>query len=76
MDVSIERMTRGDWAAVRAIYEEGIATGHATFESTVPEWGQWDADHVPDPYFTRDFDGALDLIEHCADALLDDLERS
>ncbi|WP_417210795.1 low molecular weight protein-tyrosine-phosphatase [Antarctobacter sp.] len=25
---------------------------------------------VPDPYFTRDFDGALDLIERCADGLL------
>ena len=27
--------------------------------------------HVPDPYFTRDFDGALALIERCADGLLD-----
>ncbi len=25
---------------------------------------------VPDPYYTRDFDGALDLIEDCADRLL------
>jgi protein-tyrosine phosphatase len=31
------------------------------------------ADHVPDPYFTRDFDGALDLIERCAEALLDEV---
>ena len=29
-----------------------------------------DADHVPDPYYTRDFDGALGLIERCADALI------
>ncbi|ASP23136.1 low molecular weight protein-tyrosine-phosphatase YfkJ [Antarctobacter heliothermus] len=29
-----------------------------------------DATEVPDPYFTRDFDGALDLIERCADGLL------
>ncbi|WP_323771535.1 low molecular weight protein-tyrosine-phosphatase [Antarctobacter sp.] len=29
-----------------------------------------DETHVPDPYFTRDFDGALDLIERCADGLL------
>lgn len=28
------------------------------------------ATHVPDPYYTRDFDGALDLIERCTDALL------
>jgi protein-tyrosine phosphatase len=33
------------------------------------------ADHVPDPYFTRDFDGALDLIERCAAGLLDRLDR-
>ncbi|MGI3210730.1 low molecular weight protein-tyrosine-phosphatase [Roseovarius tibetensis] len=26
-------------------------------------------DHVPDPYNTRDFDGALDLIETCARGL-------
>ncbi len=31
------------------------------------------ADHVPDPYYTRDFDGALDLIERCAEGLLDQL---
>lgn len=25
---------------------------------------------VPDPYYTRDFDGCLDLIERCADGLI------
>ncbi|MEO9898601.1 MAG: low molecular weight protein-tyrosine-phosphatase [Paracoccaceae bacterium] len=29
-----------------------------------------DADHVPDPYYTRDFDGVLGLIERCADAMI------
>ncbi|MBO9396616.1 low molecular weight phosphotyrosine protein phosphatase [Shimia sp. R9_2] len=29
-----------------------------------------DADAVPDPYYTRDFDGALDLIETCARGLV------
>lgn len=28
-----------------------------------------DADHVPDPYYTRDFDGALDLIEAAVEGL-------
>ncbi|MBN7784652.1 low molecular weight phosphotyrosine protein phosphatase [Ponticoccus gilvus] len=28
---------------------------------------------VPDPYYTRDFDGTLDLIERCAQGLLDQL---
>jgi protein-tyrosine phosphatase len=27
------------------------------------------ADHVPDPYYTRDFDGALDLIEEAVQGL-------
>ena len=29
--------------------------------------------YVPDPYYTRDFDGALALIEDCADGLLSTL---
>ena len=46
--VSIRPMTPTDWPAVRAIYEEGIATGHATFEQAAPAWDVWDADHLPD----------------------------
>ncbi len=34
-----------------------------------------DADHVPDPYYTRDFDGALDLIETAVQGLVDHLDR-
>ncbi|WP_224826437.1 low molecular weight protein-tyrosine-phosphatase [Cognatishimia sp. MH4019] len=30
---------------------------------------------VPDPYYTRDFEGALDLIERCAAGLKDQLRR-
>lgn len=32
-------------------------------------------DHVPDPYYTRDFDGCLDLIEAAAAGLQQALER-
>jgi L-amino acid N-acyltransferase YncA len=35
-----------DWPAVLAIYLEGIATGHATFEQSAPEWDKWDAGHL------------------------------
>ncbi|WP_281709106.1 low molecular weight protein-tyrosine-phosphatase [Phaeobacter italicus] len=31
------------------------------------------ADHVPDPYYTRDFDGCLDLIEAAAEGLVNSL---
>jgi len=43
MNVSIEAMTPEDWEAVRTIYLEGIATGHATFETEAPSWEKWDA---------------------------------
>jgi phosphinothricin acetyltransferase len=38
-----------DWEAVAAIYQEGIATGVATFEQSVPAWEAWDAAHLPAP---------------------------
>jgi L-amino acid N-acyltransferase YncA len=36
-------MTSADWHEVSRIYEEGIATGLATFETKVPSWEEWDA---------------------------------
>ncbi len=39
-------MNREDWAAVREIYREGIATGEATFERAAPGWEKWDAGHL------------------------------
>lgn len=41
-------MTPADWPAVRAIYEEGMATGNSTFETSAPDWAAWDAAHRPD----------------------------
>ena len=38
-------MLQHDWPLVRAIYEQGIASGHATFETNAPDWQQWDAAH-------------------------------
>jgi phosphinothricin acetyltransferase len=43
----IRQMTDQDWASVAAIYRAGIETGHATFETEVPEWDEWDAAHLP-----------------------------
>ncbi len=48
MDFALEKMKSTDWNAVRAIYEEGIATGHATFETEVPGWREWDRSHLRD----------------------------
>jgi L-amino acid N-acyltransferase YncA len=35
-----------DWPAVRAIYEDGIRSGDATFETELPSWEAWDAAHT------------------------------
>jgi L-amino acid N-acyltransferase YncA len=45
MDVEIAAMSPADWERVRAIYEQGIAAGQATFELKAPSWEQWDAAH-------------------------------
>jgi phosphinothricin acetyltransferase len=37
-----------DWASVRRIFLEGIATGNATFETEAPDWETWDRAHRPD----------------------------
>lgn len=39
-------MIAADWPVVRGIYEEGIATGDATFETSAPTWEAWDAGHL------------------------------
>jgi phosphinothricin acetyltransferase len=35
-----------DWPQVAAIFEEGVATGNATFETEAPSWEAWDAAHA------------------------------
>ncbi len=44
----IDTMRPEDWPSIRTIYEEGIATKNATFETAAPEWEQWDAAHLKD----------------------------
>ena len=35
-----------DWPEVARIFEEGIRTGNATFETELPSWEAWDAAHL------------------------------
>ena len=39
-------MAERDWREVRAIYESGMATGHATFQTAAPSWEDWDRGHL------------------------------
>jgi L-amino acid N-acyltransferase YncA len=47
--IQIRGLGEADWPAVRAIYLQGIATSHATFETEAPGWEAWDAAHLPAP---------------------------
>ncbi|MFP2996890.1 N-acetyltransferase family protein [Spongiivirga sp. MCCC 1A20706] len=39
-------MVKEDWPQVAAIYQEGLDTGIATFETVVPDWETWDKTHL------------------------------
>ena len=45
-NMQLQSMLPEHWPSVKKIYEEGIATGNATFQTTAPEWEEWDAAHV------------------------------
>jgi L-amino acid N-acyltransferase YncA len=42
----IRQLEEHDWPAVKAIYEQGIAGGQATFETEAPSWDTWDSSHL------------------------------
>lgn len=52
---------------VERLRPDGVGTPVRLMTEFAPESGE---KAVPDPYYTRDFDGALDLIEEAADGLL------
>jgi L-amino acid N-acyltransferase YncA len=42
----IRQLKREHWPGVKAIYEQGIAGGNATFETEAPSWEDWDKTHL------------------------------
>ena len=52
-------MQPSDWPAVRDIYEQGIATGQATFDTAAPSWEEWDARHLTDARLVAERDGEV-----------------
>ena len=45
-ETEVRAFTADDWAEVSSIYQDGIATGQATFETQVPTWAHWDKNHL------------------------------
>ena len=59
-------MDASNLADIEALRPNGNATPVKCFTDYAPDSGMTE---VPDPYYTRDFDGALDLIEQCSNGL-------
>ncbi len=55
----IRDMEVADWPAISRIYEEGIETGYATFETSVPAYENWDAAHVESCRFVAESSGEI-----------------
>jgi L-amino acid N-acyltransferase YncA len=48
-----------DWTEVARIFEGGIRTGNATFDTEVPSWEAWDAAHLPAHRLVAERDGRV-----------------
>ena len=55
----IRDLREDDWLAVAEIYEEGIRSGQATFETEAPGWERWNAAHLPGPRLVAELDGEV-----------------
>lgn len=57
--MNVRPMTKKDWKAVANIYEAGIATGNATFETTAPSWETWNKNHLASCRFVAEQDETI-----------------
>jgi L-amino acid N-acyltransferase YncA len=55
----VRELRRDDWPAVRAIYQQGIAGGQATFETEAPAWAAWDRSHLVGHRLVADHEGEV-----------------
>ncbi|WP_414940004.1 helix-turn-helix domain-containing GNAT family N-acetyltransferase [Amycolatopsis sp. cmx-11-51] len=58
-DVAVRAAAEDDWAAVRRIYGEAIATGLATFETEVPGKRTLDRNWLPEHRWVAELDGEV-----------------
>lgn len=58
-DVTVRALRPADWPAVRRVYAQGIATGIATFATTVPSRATLDATWLPGHRWVAELDGEV-----------------
>ncbi len=54
-DITIRTMLSTDWNSVANIYQEGIDTGIATFETNVPTYKAWNSAHMSTCRFVAEY---------------------
>ena len=57
--MEIVKLLPEHWDEVRQIYEQGIMTGNATFETAAPSWEEWDKKHLDICRFVAIEDGKV-----------------
>lgn len=57
--MDIRKLLTTDWDQVKMIYEKGIATGNATFQTSAPSWEEWDKSHLNNCRIVAEIDGIL-----------------
>jgi len=57
--MEIRKLMTADWNQVKLIYEKGIATGNATFQTSAPSWEEWDQSHLASCRIAAEIDGVL-----------------
>lgn len=55
--ICIEKMQLEHWPEVAAIYSQGLESGNATFETTVPAYEYWDQHHLKECRFIANASG-------------------
>lgn len=48
-NIVVQNLTVDDADAILDIYQQGMDTGHATFQERAPRWDEWDQSHLETP---------------------------
>lgn len=59
MNLALDPLLPTHYPAVRRIYEEGLATGFATFETQSLNWAAWDEKYLPSCRFVALLEGEV-----------------
>lgn len=56
---TVRPMTDADWPDVARVYQQGMDTNLATFQTSCPPWAEWDAAHLKECRLVAEAEGAF-----------------